>query len=55
MVEIDSGVHHTSVLDEAADARRDAAMAEAGSTVVRISEHDLWRRSGEVVRRLLAS
>lgn len=55
VVEIDSDLHHTSALDEAADVRRDAAMAEAGFTVIRIKEHDLWHRPGEVVRRLLAS
>jgi very-short-patch-repair endonuclease len=43
------------MLDEAADARRDAAMAEVGYTVVRIKEQELWHRPGEVVRRLLAS
>ena len=55
IVEVDSDLHHSTPLDEAADARRDSAMAEAGYTVVRIKEHDLWHRPGEVVRRLLAS
>lgn len=55
VVEVDSDLHHTSLLDEAADAERDAAMAEAGFTVIRIKEHDLWHRPEEVVRRLLAS
>lgn len=55
VVEVDSDLHHSSVLDEAADAERDAALAEAGYTVVRIDEHDLWHRPDEVVRRLLAS
>ncbi len=55
VVEVDSDLHHTSLLDEAADAQRDAAMAEAGYTVLRIKEHDLWHRPDEVVRRLLAS
>jgi very-short-patch-repair endonuclease len=55
VVEVDSDLHHTSLLDEAADAERDAAMAEAGYTVVRITEHDVWHCPDEVVRRLLAS
>ena len=55
VVEIDSDLHHTSLLDESADAQRDVPLAEAGYTVVRIDEHDVWHRPGEVVRRLLAS
>lgn len=55
VVEIDSELHHTSMLDATADAHRDAALAEAGYKVVRISEHDLWHRPAEVVRRFLAS
>jgi very-short-patch-repair endonuclease len=55
VVEVDSDIHHTSLLDDAADAARDAALAEAGYTVVRITEHDLWHRPDEVVRRFLAS
>ena len=54
VVEVDSDLHHSSMLDEAADARRDAALADAGYTVVRINEHDLWHRPDQVVRRLLA-
>lgn len=55
IVEIDSDLHHSSLLDEAADARRDEALASAGYTVLRIREHDLWHRPDDVVRRLLAS
>ena len=55
VVEVDSDLHHTSLLDEAADVARDVALAGAGYTVVRIKEHDLWHRPDEVVRRLLAS
>ena len=54
VVEIDSDLHHTSLLDESADAQRDAALAEAGYTVVRIDEYDVWHRPQEVLRRLLA-
>jgi very-short-patch-repair endonuclease len=54
VVEIDSELHHTSLLDAASDAERDAALAEAGYTVVRMKEHDLWHRPEEVVRRFVA-
>ena len=54
VVEIDSDLYHSSLLDEAADRARDAALAEAGYTVVRIKEYDLWHRSDDVGRRLLA-
>ncbi|HJV08060.1 MAG TPA: DUF559 domain-containing protein, partial [Acidimicrobiales bacterium] len=55
VVEIDSDLHHTSLLDEAADAERDAALSAAGYTVVRIKENELWHRPDQVVSRLLAS
>jgi very-short-patch-repair endonuclease len=55
IVEVDSDLHHTSLLDEESDAQRDEAMKGAGYAVVRINEHDLWHRPDEVVRRLLAS
>lgn len=55
VVEIDSDLHHTSMLDDDADTSRDAALTEAGYKVVRIPEHDLWHRPDEVVRRFLAS
>ena len=55
VVEVDSDLHHSSLLDEDADAARDAALAGAGYTVLRVNEHDLWHRPEEVVRRLLAS
>lgn len=55
VVEIDSDLHHTTLLDASSDARRDAALNEAGYRVLRIKEHDLWHRPDEVVRRFLAS
>ncbi|HUR22621.1 MAG TPA: type IV toxin-antitoxin system AbiEi family antitoxin domain-containing protein [Acidimicrobiales bacterium] len=55
VVEVDSDLYHSALLDKAADAQRDAAMKEAGYTVVRINEHELWHRPDDVVRRLLAS
>jgi very-short-patch-repair endonuclease len=55
IVEIDSDAHHTSLLDQAADARRDGALRRAGYAVVRLKEHEVWHQPEEVVRRLLAS
>lgn len=55
VVEIDSDLHHSALLDAEGDAQRDVALAEAGYTVLRISEHDLWRRPEDVVRRFVAS
>ena len=55
VVEIDSDLHHSTLLDETADARRDGALREAGYRVVRIGEQLVWHRPQEVVRRLLAS
>ena len=55
VVEVDSDLHHSSMVDEEDNTARDAGLAGAGFTVVRIKERDLWHRPGEVVRRLLAS
>ncbi len=55
IVEIDSDVHHTSLLDQAADVRRDEALRRAGYAIVRLKEHEVWHQPEEVVRRLLAS
>ena len=55
IVEIDSDLHHSTLLDQAADARRDEAMREAGYTVIRLKERQVWHQPDEVVRRLLAS
>ncbi len=49
VVEVDSERHHTSKLDVEADARRDAALRSAGFRVLRIGEHQLLDRRGEVV------
>lgn len=54
VIEIDSDLHHTSLLDASADALRDEGMVEAGYTVVRINEYDVWHRPQEVLRRLAA-
>ncbi|HEX2040012.1 MAG TPA: DUF559 domain-containing protein [Acidimicrobiales bacterium] len=54
VVEVDSVRHHTSRLDRERDAARDAAMAAAGLTVVRVSEEDVWTAPQQVVRRVQA-
>lgn len=53
--EIDSDLHHSTMLDQASDARRDEALGDAGYTIVRLREYDVWHRPQEVVRRFLAS
>lgn len=55
VVEIDSDLHHSTLLDEQSDSRRDEALGAAGYRVVRVREHDLWHRPEEVLRRFLAS
>ncbi len=49
LVEIDSAVHHSSKLDLEADNRRDAALIEAGFSVVRITDDQVWSRPREAV------
>jgi very-short-patch-repair endonuclease len=45
LVEVDSELHHTSLLDQQRDAERDAAMLAAGfRKVVRVFEEDIWQR-----------
>lgn len=55
VIEIDSDLHHTSLVDRASDARRDAAMRAAGYRVLRIGEEAVRHRPEEVVRLLKAS
>ena len=56
VVEVDSDLHHTSPLDRAADARRDEALRRAGwLDVVRVSEHEIWRRPDEAVAKVRAA
>jgi len=55
VVEIDSDLHHSTLLDETADSTRDRALREAGYRVVRIGEQLVWHQPQEVMRRLLAS
>lgn len=53
--EVDSVLHHTSVVDERNDQARDGALHRAGfATVVRISEHAIWYCPAEVVDRIRA-
>lgn len=56
IVEVDSVVHHTSPLDRAADARRDARLHAAGWVeVVRVTEDEVWRRPDLAVARVRAA
>jgi very-short-patch-repair endonuclease len=55
IVDIDSALHHTSRLDAAADARRDAALQAAGFRVLRITEEQLRERPWEVVALVRAA
>ncbi len=54
VIEIDSDIHHTSKLDRQSDARRDAALAAAGFTVLRIDEHEVWGRPQVAVAKVRA-
>ncbi|HVM02552.1 MAG TPA: DUF559 domain-containing protein [Acidimicrobiales bacterium] len=56
IVEVDSDLHHTSLLDRAADARRDEALRRAGWVdVVRVCEDEVWRRPHEAVAKVRAA
>jgi len=56
LVEVDSELHHTSPEDVARDARRDAALLEAGfRAVLRISEESIWHRPWEAVHEVVAA
>lgn len=53
VVEVDSGVHHTSSLDRAHDLLRDCRLREAGwLDVVRIPEEEVWHRPQAALARL---
>ncbi len=52
VIEIDSDLHHSSKLDRASDARRDAALEAAGFRVMRITEHELRDHPHDVIARL---
>lgn len=55
VVEVDSFRFHTARLDRLRDARRDAELAGAGYTVVRVTEEEVWWAPAEVVRRVRAA
>ena len=55
VIEVDSVRHHTSRLDRERDAARDAAMAAAGFTVLRVAEEDVWTAPQAVVREVKAA
>ena len=49
ILEIDSDLHHTSISDTRADARRQARLESLGYLVVRLREHDIWHRPRHVL------
>lgn len=55
VIEVDSVRHHTSRLDRERDAARDAAMAAAGFTVLRIAEEDVWTAPHTVVQQVIGA
>lgn len=55
IVEVDSHRHHSSLLDRAADARRDERLSAAGYEVVRIQEHEIDARDVRALDRLAAA
>jgi very-short-patch-repair endonuclease len=55
VVEVDSDVHHTSLLDRKHDRRRDESLTAAGWRVVRVPEGQVWRRPHEAVATIRAA
>jgi very-short-patch-repair endonuclease len=55
VVECDSIIHHWSLPDRQRDARRDADLAAAGLTVVRITEDEAFHRPWVVAPRVVAA
>ncbi len=55
VIEVDGETFHTSQLDRAADARRDAALGAAGFRVLRVTEADLRERPDQVLARVSAA
>jgi very-short-patch-repair endonuclease len=49
IVEIDSELHHSALVDAEADARRTAALEAAGYTIQRFTDVDVWHRGDHVV------
>lgn len=51
-IEADSDLHHSSLIDRAADTARDADLRRAGFRVVRVDEHEIWHRPWDVVTKV---
>jgi very-short-patch-repair endonuclease len=49
VAEIDSSIHHSTKLDQEADAARDQELRAAGFDVVRVRDYQIWQRPAEVV------
>ena len=53
VVEVDSDLHHTSLLDRVHDRSRDERLRGAGwHTVVRVTEEEVWRRPERAVQKV---
>ncbi len=50
IVEIQSETFHTALTDKVDDARRMAALRDAGFAVVEVTESQVWHRPAEVER-----
>jgi very-short-patch-repair endonuclease len=52
IVQVDSDIHHGSVLDAARDEAQTEALKRAGWIVVRVREHDVWHNKRLVQRQI---
>jgi very-short-patch-repair endonuclease len=52
VLEIDSERYHSALVDQRADAARQASLEAAGFTVIRFTDVQVWHESAEVLRRL---
>jgi very-short-patch-repair endonuclease len=55
IAEIQSELHHASLVDVAADARRRDQLERDGFVVVEVWDHEVWHQPGLVAERLLAA
>ena len=52
MVEVQSDLFHSGLVDRARDRERIARLRRAGWIVVEISEHEIWYRKDQVVAKV---
>lgn len=55
VIEVDSARFHSSLLDRARDARRDAELGALGYEILRVHEEDVWARPSTVVTMVRAA